>query len=271
MLPHQVAVHKFTEISRLASNSFRAPAYTRFQSEYHEASMNSHPHETSKFPCSRPGRRLIFVSALAMAGISSAFGQEGSLACLDQTAELPSADCAAASVVSSTLNPLQLALLRWYNANLTTKFPAGSAPFGIAFDGFSMWVSDNATNTVTRLRASDGLKLGSFSVGTNPTNVLFDGANIWVANFGSNNVTKLRAADGTVLGTFPTGAGPSGVVFDGQNIWVTNFNAGSVTKLLASSGATLGTFTAGSEPQSAAFDGANIWVTNFGGTTVSKM
>jgi hypothetical protein len=42
---------------------------------------------------------------------------------------------ALAGVVSSTQNPLQIALLHWYAANLTAQFPAGANPYGVAFDG----------------------------------------------------------------------------------------------------------------------------------------
>src|SRR6516162_9031409 len=100
-------------------------------------------------------------------------------------------------VVSSSLNPLQIALLHWYNANQTpTTFTAGAKPFGIAFDGANMWIADNGNNKVTKLRVTDGFSLGSFTVGSAPTTLAFDGANIWVANINSNNVTKLRGSDG---------------------------------------------------------------------------
>ncbi len=46
-------------------------------------------------------------------------------------------------------------------------------------------------NTVSKLRASDGMTLGTFAVGNGPVNVAFDGANIWVANFLGNTVSKL--------------------------------------------------------------------------------
>jgi len=60
----------------------------------------------------------------------------------------------------------------------------------------------------------------------------FDGVNIWVANLGSNNVTKLWATDGKLLGTFSVGgAGPRGVAFDGANIWMVNSFSGTVSKL----------------------------------------
>jgi DNA-binding beta-propeller fold protein YncE len=52
-----------------------------------------------------------------------------------------------------------------------------------------------------------------------------------VTNGGSNSVTKLRASDGAHLGTFSVGNYPFGIVFDGANIWVTNTNSNTVNKL----------------------------------------
>jgi DNA-binding beta-propeller fold protein YncE len=52
--------------------------------------------------------------------------------------------------------------------------------------------------------------------------IAFDGGNIWVAAI--TGVTKLRASDGANLGTFSVGGGPYGVAFDGANVWVTNGN-----------------------------------------------
>lgn|GEM_PF-5472132 len=60
---------------------------------------------------------------------------------------------------------------------------------------------------VSKLRASDGAKLGTFSVGTSPLWCAFDGANVWVSNTGTNTVTKIRARDGSVLGTFTVETG----------------------------------------------------------------
>src|SRR5215469_3782723 len=99
---------------------------------------------------------------------------------------------ALSGVVSSNLNPLQIALLHWYGANQATNFTVGSAPFGVAFDGANVWIANFNSNNVTKLRANDGVILGTFTVGTSPSTLAYDGANMWVANTHSNNVTKLR-------------------------------------------------------------------------------
>ncbi len=60
--------------------------------------------------------------------------------------------------------------------------------------------------------------------------MVFDGANIWVTNFSSNTVTKLRASDGALVGTFGVGKFPAGAAFDGVNVWVANLGGNTVSK-----------------------------------------
>jgi len=95
------------------------------------------------------------------------------------------------------------AFLRWYRQD----FAVGTAPVGIAFDGANVWVANASDNTVTKVRASDGVPLGTFAVGSSPKGMVFDGSNIWVANSGSSSVTKLQASDGTNVGTFAVPGG----------------------------------------------------------------
>ena len=72
-----------------------------------------------------------------------------------------------------------------------SPFTVGATPFGIALDGANIWVTNENDDTVTKLRASDGVHLGTFPVGDVPVGVAFDGANIWVANFRDDNVTRI--------------------------------------------------------------------------------
>src|SRR6266404_5935830 len=171
------------------------------------------------------------------------------------------------------LNVNQIAIRRWYAANTApTQFSTGgNGPRAVAFDGANIWVANLIDDTVTKLRASDGVTVGTFPVGRNPIGLAFDGANIWVANFSENTVSKLSASDGSTMGTFPVGTKPVDVAFDGANIWVTNQGtSNNVIKLRASDGALLGTFAVGSAPQFIAFDGVNVWITNQGSDNVTK-
>jgi hypothetical protein len=162
-------------------------------------------------------------------------------------------------------NPLRIAQLRWYQANLVqNSFVVGktqnSFPYGLAFDGANIWTA-NTEGTVTKLRASDGANLGTFTLGGAPIGIAFDGANMWVTNWSTGgSITKLRASDGKILGTFPLGSYPGWMAFDGENIWVVNGTA--VSKLRASDGKNLGTFNIPGGGFAVAFDGTYIWVTS---------
>lgn len=114
-----------------------------------------------------------------------------------------------------------------------------------------------------------------FVVGDKPGKLVYDGSSIWVVNFEDNTVTKLRASDGVLVGTYPiTGIGPQGIAFDGATIWVTPWNNGNgntVARLRASDGADLGTVTVGTYPTGITFDGTYVWVANSGDDTVTRI
>ena len=179
----------------------------------------------------------------------------------------------AGALEARQLNPLQVALLRWYEASEAgNDFAVGNQSSFVAFDGANIWVTNQSDDTVSKLRASYGMTLGTFAVGRDPLGLAFDGAHIWVANEDDATVSKLRASDGVEAAGSPFAVGndPFGVAFDGANIWVTNFSDHTVSKLRASDGMALGTFAVGNFPLLMAFDGANIWVANALGDTLSK-
>src|SRR5215475_12385763 len=178
-----------------------------------------------------------------------------------------------AGPAAGNVNPLQVALLRWYHANLVSRFTVGNTPphctpvvcdpdfpqgsSGVAFDGSSVWVTHWDDNSVTKLRASDGAVLGIFAVPGTPLAVAFDGANIWVTLWNgpsgpAGSVVKLRASDGTLLGNLPVGFSPAAIVFDGLYMWVAD--GGSSIQKLAFDGSVVGTFPVGRDPEWLVFD-----------------
>jgi YVTN family beta-propeller protein len=173
-------------------------------------------------------------------------------------------------------NPNQVAILKWYAANLSTNFAVGYQPTGIAFDGSHIWVVNNSSDTVTEIQPSDGAVLGTFPVGSYPVGIAYDGTNIWVANGGYNSsgstVTVLSATTGQPpFSPVMVGQGPRELVFDGFYMWVANSGTNTVTKVQANTGVVVNTYIVGANPECMAFDGTNIWVSNRGTNTVTKL
>jgi DNA-binding beta-propeller fold protein YncE len=112
---------------------------------------------------------------------------------------------------------------------------------------------------------SNGVIIQTVPVGQTPRNPLFDGTNIWVPNNASNSITVVRASTGTVLSTLTGNGlgGPLHVAFDGERILVTNFDGNNVSLWKASDLSPLGFTSTGSfsGPFGACSDGLNFWVT----------
>jgi DNA-binding beta-propeller fold protein YncE len=141
------------------------------------------------------------------------------------------------------VNMNQIAIRKWHGANRTTSFAVQNRPACVASDGANVWVANFGSNTVAKVRPSDGAILGTYAVGTSPQGLAFDGANTWVANVNSANVTRLRASNGATVGTCPGGNNPQFVAWDGANIWVRNLVSNTLIKLQASTGAVLATYS----------------------------
>ena len=120
------------------------------------------------------------------------------------------------------------------------------------------WTTQNAT------------VLGLTTVGTTPRLIRSDGADIWVANDGGGSVSRVRASDGKLLETWTGATTAFGVVVAMGRIFVTGQTspgrlyridptqpAGAVTTVASDLGNT---------PRGIAFDGARIWSANVSGS-----
>jgi hypothetical protein len=184
----------------------------------------------------------------------------------------PKGDAGAAGANGLSYSPQQIALLRWYEANQAgNNFATGIRPRGIAFDGANIWVTNQDSGNVSKLNATDGSLVGTYTAGIVPGEIAFDGANIWVTDVVANKLTKLKASNGSLAGSYSVETGPHAVAFDGTNIWVTHDGTSHVSKHNTSDGSLVGTYEVGANPNGVAFDGANIWVVNQGSNTVTKL
>jgi DNA-binding beta-propeller fold protein YncE len=151
------------------------------------------------------------------------------------------------------------------DSGTTTNISTGFLlPEDILFDGSNLWVTDADNNMLKKLDSS-GAILQSVPVGFGPQHAVFDGANIWVPNVNANSITVVRARDGLVLATLTGNGlnEPLQAAFDGQRILITNFGGNSVSLWKAADLTPIGTFATGpgTVPHGACSDGVNFWIT----------
>jgi YVTN family beta-propeller protein len=66
----------------------------------------------------------------------------------------------------------------------------GLLPQEVAFDGTSIWVSNNASGNVSRIDPTS-LSVATIPTGTGPQGIAFDGTNVWVANSTTSTLSRL--------------------------------------------------------------------------------
>jgi len=141
-------------------------------------------------------------------------------------------------------------------------------------DGADLWVTMPGTATVSRVRASDGKLLDTWTGATGAFGVLIAIGKVFVAGTGSPG--HLYSLDPTLAGTAVTTVtnitnNPLGIAFDGQHIWTANQGTGSVS-IVTLSPLSVSTATTGfTVLHGIVYDGTNMWVTDHSGGAVNKL
>jgi hypothetical protein len=146
-------------------------------------------------------------------------------------------------------NPIQLALLRWYQSDTAAQIQMEStciSPQNMAFDGSHIWVACSGSKELDEFNTSDGAFVQKVSLTFDPGYLLYDGANMWVANPSAGTITEVEASTGAVLGTVTVGTTPSGMAFDGTHIWVANAGSNTLSEVTAATRTVAGTFNVSS-------------------------
>lgn len=112
---------------------------------------------------------------------------------------------------------------------------------------------------------AQGNLLQHVTLGGSPQKAIFDGVNIWVPNQASHTVSVVRAATGVVIATLSGNGlnGPMGIAFDGERILVANLLGHSLSLWRATDLAPLGTVSVGADayPTDVCSDGINFFIT----------
>ena len=112
-----------------------------------------------------------------------------------------------------------------------TFTPKGSEPEGLAWDGKSLWVVDQAHDRVLQLDG-DGKLLDEFKTDDGPRLVATGRNGTWVTNYGASSLSRIR--DGKVTtASVPACVGPQGVVEAAGRVWVACTLSGKAVGLSA--------------------------------------
>ena len=135
----------------------------------------------------------------------------------------------------------------------------GNSPSAIAAGAESVWVTNRADGTVTRIDPETRVTQ-TIPTGHGPSAVTADDVAAWVANAGDNAVVRVDPATNAVVATTPVGESPTAVVSTKDAVWVANGGDGTVMRLNPDSGDVTKTVDLGGSPTALAAAGDHVWV-----------
>jgi hypothetical protein len=171
------------------------------------------------------------------------------------------------------------ALDQWWRptvSSATALTTVGAAPEGVKSDGADLWVANYTSGTVSRVRASDGKLLETWTGATNARAVLIARGRIYIAGntvFGG----KLYAIDpdqppGQVITlTSNLGDNPAALAYDGDKIWVACSSSNGGLYQYHPEFATLHPIGNFQLPFGLVYDGNNVWVADQGDNQLHRV
>src|SRR5262249_15155007 len=159
------------------------------------------------------------------------------------------------------------------NADVLGLTTVGSSPRLVASDGADIWVANAVSNSVSRVRASDGKLLETWTGASGAYGVLVAMGRVFACGNGSlYRIDPSQAAGAvTTVTTFSQG-NPQGMAFDGTRIWVGNSSELDIVTPGASLPWTTTTVTTGfSVLRGMLYDGASVWAVDAGADRLLKL
>ena len=135
------------------------------------------------------------------------------------------------AIASNSAGPLDLE-----TGQVGTSVAVGSAPAGIATGAGSVWVTNGADGTVTRIDPRGNHVEQTIVVGSSPAGIAYGGGAIWVTNALDGSVSRIDPRTNQVVQTISVGGRPIAVAADASAVWVANADGDTVIPLDPRSG-----------------------------------
>ena len=129
-------------------------------------------------------------------------------------------------IASNSAGPLDLA-----TGQVGTTVVVGSAPAGIAAGAGSVWVTNGADGTVTRIDPHGDHVEQTIVVGSSPAGIAYGAGAIWVSNALDGSVSRIDPRTNQVVQTISVGGRPIAVAAGAGAVWVVDAAGDAVTPL----------------------------------------
>jgi YVTN family beta-propeller protein len=147
------------------------------------------------------------------------------------------------------------------SGRVAASVPVGSAPAGIAAGAGSVWVTNGADATVTRIDPHGPHVEQTLPVGGSPAGLAYGAGAVWVANALDGSVSRIDPRANRVVQTISIGGRPIAVAVGAGAVWVGDAGGDAVVPLDPGSGVPRRPVRLGDSPGGVAVGFGALWVT----------
>ena len=144
---------------------------------------------------------------------------------------------------------------------VAASVPVGSAPVGVAAGAGSIWVTNGADGTVTRIDPRGPHVEQTLAVGSSPAGVAYGAGAVWVANALDGSVSRIDPRANQVVQTITIGGRPIAVTVGAGAIWIGDAGGDAVVPLDPASGVPRRPVQLEDSPGGVAVGFGALWVT----------
>jgi peptide/nickel transport system substrate-binding protein len=147
----------------------------------------------------------------------------------------------------------------------------GQPPGGIVATPTSVWITNPANSSVTRIDPKTHRRLASIPVGHDPVALAIHQGQVWVADNTDGKIQQISPQTNTVVRTITVGHNPSAIADGLGFLWIANQGDGTATRIDPSGRIAARTIPVGGEPDGIAVGNDAVWVANQFDNTVSRI
>jgi len=144
---------------------------------------------------------------------------------------------------------------------IAASVPVGSGPAGVAAGAGSIWVTNGAEGTVTRIDPRVPHAEQTLAVGSSPAGVAVGAGAVWVANALDGSVSRIDPRANQVVQTITIGRRPIAVTVGAGAVWVGDAGGDAVVPLDPATGVPRRPVRLGDSPGGVAVGFGALWVT----------
>ena len=164
-----------------------------------------------------------------------------------------------------------LGIIDGQRSEIVASIGIGAPPGAMAAADDAVWITNAATNSVSRVDIASHVVTREIDVRRSPAGIAVAGGSVWVTNSGERSVSRINIETARVVDTVSVGNAPSAIAAGAGAVWVANAADSTVVRIDETSGAPGSPIAVAAGPVDLAVDDSGVWIASGDGAAITHL